>query len=226
VRVRGYSRSSGRTPSAPANRRAVLGLAMRRSSSKSEMESADTPLLAESSRGSIPRSSRTRLSRCSRGMGDLYPAIGRGEREPSGRANDLGRPAPETGAGSRGVGLTNHSGHDEHEAIHEEEQRMSYTATAWQNVGPPRINATDHLGVYRPAPAPPPTPSPRRRSTTGRPRAATGRRFARNRTGPGTPGPPGAASRRSPCRRRTARLRRSGRRPRTRRTGTRRGPSP
>jgi hypothetical protein len=87
--VKAYSRSSTRTPSASANLRAVLGLAMRRSSSKSEMESADTPLRAESSRGPIPRSFRTLLSRCSRGMGDPYPAIRRAEREPSGRADNL-----------------------------------------------------------------------------------------------------------------------------------------
>ncbi len=87
--MRAYSRSLVRTPSTPANRRAVLGLAMRRSSSKSEMESADTPLLADSSRRSIPRSSRRRLSRCSRGMGGSYPAIRRAERETSGRPDNL-----------------------------------------------------------------------------------------------------------------------------------------
>ena len=90
-----YSRSLARTPSTPANRRAVLGLAMRRSSSKSEMESADTPLLAESSRGSIPRSSRTRLSRCSSGMGGPYPAIRPAERGPSKRPDNPVRAGPD-----------------------------------------------------------------------------------------------------------------------------------
>ena len=94
--MRCYSRSSTRTPSAPANRRAVLWLAMRRSSSKSEMESADTPVLAESSRGLIPRSSRTRLSCCSSGIRNVYP---------SGRPDNRGRAGTEAAAGFRGVSL-------------------------------------------------------------------------------------------------------------------------
>ena len=109
--MRAYSRSLARTPSGPANLRAVLGLAMRRSSSKSEMESADTPLLAESSWRLIPRSFRTLLSRCSRGMGNSYPAIRRAERESSGRPDNRGRARPETAAVFLGPSLTGKIGY-------------------------------------------------------------------------------------------------------------------
>jgi transcriptional regulator with XRE-family HTH domain len=109
--VRAYSRSSARTPSGPANLRAVLGLAMRRSSPKSEMESADTPLLAESSWRLIPRSFRTLFSRCSRGMGGPYPAIRRAERESYGRTDNWGRARPETAAVFRGPSLTGNIGY-------------------------------------------------------------------------------------------------------------------
>ncbi len=98
---------------------------MRRSSSKSRMESADTPLLAESSCGVIPRSSRIRLSRCSRGMGVPYPAIRPAEREPSGRTDKPVRAGPETAAVFRGASLTSISVSSEGETIHEKEQSMS-----------------------------------------------------------------------------------------------------
>ena len=68
-----YSKSSALTPNASASFRAVRGDAMRRSSSKSRIESAETPLVAESCRTSIPRSSRTRLRLCSSGTGRRYP---------------------------------------------------------------------------------------------------------------------------------------------------------
>ena len=94
--MRAYSRSSARMPRASANRRAVLWLAMRRSSSKSEMESADTPLLAESSCGLISRSSRTRLSCCSSGIRNVYP---------SGHPDNRGRARSEAAAVFRGLSL-------------------------------------------------------------------------------------------------------------------------
>ena len=67
--------------------------------------------------------------------------MGRGDARFSARPDDRGRAGPRTAAGSRGVSLTNHSGHDEGKAIHEKEQTMTYPATAWQNGGPLRINA-------------------------------------------------------------------------------------
>jgi hypothetical protein len=63
-----YLKSSSRTPKASASLRVVRGEAIWRSSSKSEMESAETPLLAESCRMDTPRSSRTLLRLCSSGM--------------------------------------------------------------------------------------------------------------------------------------------------------------
>ncbi len=109
--MRAYSRSLARTPSGPANLRAVLGLAMWRSSSKFEIESADTPLLAESSWRLIPRSFRTLFSRCSRGMGGPYPAIRRAERESSGRPDNRGRARPDTAAVFLGPSLTGNIGY-------------------------------------------------------------------------------------------------------------------
>jgi hypothetical protein len=55
-------------PKAPASLRVVRGEAIRGSSSKSEMESAETPLLAESCRTETPRPSRTLFRLCSSGM--------------------------------------------------------------------------------------------------------------------------------------------------------------
>ncbi len=55
----------------------------------------------------------------------------------SGRADNLGR------SPFFGPSFTNYSGHGEGETIHEKEQRVTYTATAWQNGGPPRINAAN-----------------------------------------------------------------------------------
>ena len=114
--MRAYSRSSARTPKASANRRAVLGLAMRRSSSKSEMESANTPVLAESSCGLIPRCSRTRLSCSSSGIRHVYP---------SGRPDNRGRAGPEAAAGFRGRSLISFSESSEGEDIYEKERSMS-----------------------------------------------------------------------------------------------------
>ncbi len=92
-----YSRSSTRTPSASANRRAVLGLAMRRSSSKSEMESADTLLLAESSRGDIPRELSYAFESLQQGHEWLLPG------DPSGRTRIV-RARRQDGAGRSGHG--------------------------------------------------------------------------------------------------------------------------
>ena len=114
--MRAYSRSSARTSKASANLRAVLGLAMRRSSSKSEMESADTPVLDESSRRLILRSSRTRLSCCSSGKRNVYP---------SGRPDNRGWAGPEAAAVFRGRSLIRLSESSEGEAIYEKEQSMS-----------------------------------------------------------------------------------------------------
>ncbi len=68
-----YLRSSSRTPNASASLRAVRGDAIWRSSSKSEIESAETPLLAESWRRVIWRSWRTLFRLCSSGMEVAYP---------------------------------------------------------------------------------------------------------------------------------------------------------
>jgi hypothetical protein len=75
-----YCRSCTRTPNASASLRAVRGDAIWRNSSNSEMESAETPLLAESCWRVIRRSSRTRLRFCSSGMGHAYPFCTRPER--------------------------------------------------------------------------------------------------------------------------------------------------
>ena len=69
-----YLRSSSRTLSASASLQAVLSLAIRRSSSKSKIESAETPLLAESCRTVMRRCQRTLLRLCSSGMGGAYPS--------------------------------------------------------------------------------------------------------------------------------------------------------
>ena len=148
----GYSRSSARTPSsAPANRRAVLGLTMRRSSSKSEMELADTPLLAESSRMSIPQSSRTRLSFCSRGMGCSYPAICPGEREPSGRPDDRGLAGSGTAAVFRAPSLTSISESSEERTTREKERIMSTETKTPDYAVLPRKAAQRHRDMCLPA---------------------------------------------------------------------------
>ena len=64
---------SSRTPNASASLWAVRGDAIRRSSSKFEIESAETPLLAESSWRVIRRSSRTLFRLWSSGMRHAYP---------------------------------------------------------------------------------------------------------------------------------------------------------
>jgi hypothetical protein len=68
-----YLRSSSRTPNASASLWAVRGDAIRRNSSKFEIESAETPLLAESCWRVIRRSSRTLFRLCSSGMRHAYP---------------------------------------------------------------------------------------------------------------------------------------------------------
>ena len=147
----GYSRSSARTPSAPANRRAVLGLAMWRSSSKSEMELADTPLLAESLRVSILCSSRTRLSFCSRGMGGPYPAICPGEREPSGRPDDRGRAGSGTAAVFREPSLTGISEPSEGGTTREKERSMNTETKTLDHAGLPCKAAQRHWDIRLPA---------------------------------------------------------------------------
>ena len=68
-----YLRSSSRTPNASASLRVVRADAIRRISSKSEIESAETPLLAESCRRVIRRSWRTLFRLCSSAMRHAYP---------------------------------------------------------------------------------------------------------------------------------------------------------
>jgi hypothetical protein len=68
-----YLRSSSRTPNASASLRVVRGDAIRRSSSKFEIESAEMPLLVESSWRVMRRSSRTLFRLCSSGMSHDYP---------------------------------------------------------------------------------------------------------------------------------------------------------
>ena len=58
-----YLKSSLRTPKASASLRVVRGEAIRRSSSKSETEAAETPPLAESCRTDTPRPPRTSSGR-------------------------------------------------------------------------------------------------------------------------------------------------------------------
>jgi hypothetical protein len=72
-----YFNSCSPTLNASASLRMVRGEAIRYSSSKSEIESAETPLLAESCRTVTPRSLRTLFRLCSSGMdwrrqGGLY----------------------------------------------------------------------------------------------------------------------------------------------------------
>ena len=78
---RGYRKSSSCTPNASASLRVVRSLAIRRSSSKSEIESAETPLLAESCRRVMRRCQRTLLRLCSSGIGLRYPSGGEATRE-------------------------------------------------------------------------------------------------------------------------------------------------
>jgi hypothetical protein len=68
-----YLRSSSRTPNASASLRVVRADAIRRISSNSEIESSETPLLAESCRRVIRRSSRTLFRLCSSGTRRAYP---------------------------------------------------------------------------------------------------------------------------------------------------------
>jgi hypothetical protein len=83
-----YLRSSSRTPNASASLRVVRGDAIRRSSSKFEIESAEIPLLAESCWRVMRRSSRTLFRLCSNGITYVYPFCARPEqppRDPRGR---------------------------------------------------------------------------------------------------------------------------------------------
>jgi hypothetical protein len=65
---RSYLNSSSPTPRASASLRVVRGEAIRRSSSNSEMESAEIALLADSCLTDIPRSLRTLFMLCSSGI--------------------------------------------------------------------------------------------------------------------------------------------------------------
>src|SRR5215218_718017 len=65
---RSYLNSSSPTPRASASLRVVRGKAIRRSSSNSEMESAEIALLADSCLTDIPRSLRTLFMLCSSGI--------------------------------------------------------------------------------------------------------------------------------------------------------------